>query len=166
MKIAKPVENKYKISSSFGLRRNPLGLGVKFHYGVDFACPVGTPIIAVADADVYLVQENHPEFGDWIILRSKDATNTYYFMYCHLDLLEILKPNPNSIEPYEKVKSGDTIGFTGDSGRSSGPHLHFQVCLNSVLKKDYNSCAINPVDLFGEDIDWKDVIEKQKSTHG
>lgn len=105
-----------KVTSGFGLRE--FEGEVEFHYGMDVACPVGTPVFAVLPGRVV-----HDMWKGWggltVVLEHEGNVET---VYCHLS--EIL------VKYGEKVEKGQPIGLSGNTGRSSGPHLHFAVKVN------------------------------------
>jgi murein DD-endopeptidase MepM/ murein hydrolase activator NlpD len=86
------------------------------HSGLDIAAPMGTPIIAGADGVVVLSKYNHFSYGHTIIIRHEDGMET---LYAHASVL-IAREG-------EQVKQGDHIANVGSTGRSTGPHLHFEV---------------------------------------
>jgi murein DD-endopeptidase MepM/ murein hydrolase activator NlpD len=106
----------FEVTSPYGQRTNPItGKGVEDHKGVDLAMPVGTPLRAVADGKIVAVKEN-PVAGKYITLR--DANETEY-SYSHLSSQDVIQG--------QEVKRGDLIGKSGNTGRSTKPHLHFGV---------------------------------------
>ncbi len=108
------------VTSAFGYRTSPFTGNREFHRGVDIAGRKGTPIIAPADATVRFVgQRRH--LGNTIILRHGYGVET---VYGHLSEL--------AVERGRKVKRGQTIALMGTTGRSTGPHLHYQVQVNGV----------------------------------
>jgi murein DD-endopeptidase MepM/ murein hydrolase activator NlpD len=103
------------VRSGFGRRRDPLGGGVHFHSGVDIAAASGTGVKAAADGVV--VQAGYiPWLGYRVELRHQ---NDYTTLYGHLSKLAVKKG--------QSVAAGATIGYEGSSGRSTGPHLHFEL---------------------------------------
>ncbi len=121
MKLPKPVAGKFKISSPWGKRINPITKKEEsMHYGTDFAVPVGTPVVAVVtgkiDAADWQNPEDHKEgFG----LRVRQKVGNNYYIYAHLSEL--------AVKPGEEVTAGTRVGLSGNTGASSGPHLHFEV---------------------------------------
>ena len=115
-----PVEGA-RISSTFGMREHPVLGFMKLHKGVDFAAPVGTPIYAAGDG---LVQ--HAEFkdlnGNWVEILHDNGWQT---LYLHLSAF-----GPG-ITPGVRVRQGQTIGMVGTTGRSTGPHLHYEMHINN-----------------------------------
>ncbi len=109
-----PVPNFYKVSSSFGPR------GRRHHDGIDIPAPKGTPIVAV-DSGVVIYSDNGIRgYGNMIVLSHGDDVFT---VYAH--------NTKNKVDKGEKVKKGETIALVGNTGRSTGPHLHFEIRVKS-----------------------------------
>ncbi|MBB4264395.1 M23 family metallopeptidase [Roseospira visakhapatnamensis] len=104
-----------RISSSFGMRRHPILGYSKMHTGVDFAAPTGTPIYAAGDGVVKRAGRNGG-YGNYIQIRHNGEFST---AYGHLS--RILVRNG------QRVEQGDVIGRVGSTGRSTGPHLHYEI---------------------------------------
>ena len=112
-----PLGNNARVSSDFNLSRiHPVNGVEKPHLGTDWATPVGTPVYAVADGNVSQAISDHPMAGHYIELRNG---RRYVTRYLHLDRL--------SVEAGQQVKKGDLIGYSGNTGLSTGPHLHFEL---------------------------------------
>jgi murein DD-endopeptidase MepM/ murein hydrolase activator NlpD len=101
------------ISSNFGFRR--WGRRAKFHYGVDIRMDVGDPVYAMFDG-VVRVAKRSVDYGYVVIIRHYNGLET---LYAHFNQLLTYPGKP--------VRSGDIIGLAGSTGRSTGPHLHFEV---------------------------------------
>ena len=114
-----PVDGA-RISSGFGLRRHPILGYNKMHKGVDFAAPSGTPIYAAGDG---VIEKIGPwsSFGNYIRIRHRNGIKT---AYAHL------KGFKKGLRVGSRVKQRDVIGYVGTTGRSTGPHLHYEVHLN------------------------------------
>lgn len=115
------------ITSPFGLRNHPtLGRPVK-HNGIDFGSGRGTEIYA-ADKGKVILSEFNSSFGNYIVIEHKDGQSS---AYAHLDKLSVSKG--------DVVSKGQIIGYTGSTGRSTGPHLHYEVRVNGtpINPKDY-----------------------------
>lgn len=111
-----PVANP-TISSTFGRRTDPVYGGTAQHKGIDFPAPIGTPIYAAEDG---IVKRAGPatDFGCWIVIDHGGGLETVYgHMYPH----QIL------VVPGQRVKRGQQIAAVGNNGKSTGPHLHFEV---------------------------------------
>jgi murein DD-endopeptidase MepM/ murein hydrolase activator NlpD len=106
----------FRISSPFGNRLNPFtGQGMESHEGIDIAMPKGTPLYAIVDGKILSVG-NNAVAGNFVTL--KDSKGTEY-TYSHLDSTEVTSG--------QEVKQGNLIGKSGNTGRSTAPHLHFGV---------------------------------------
>ncbi|MBM7114410.1 M23 family metallopeptidase [Archangium primigenium] len=117
--LAWPVPEHSRISSPFGMRTNPV-LGVKkLHTGVDLAVRTGTEVRAVADGTVSRASEDAVN-GRVVLLRHERGVTT---AYCHNSALRV--------RPGDRVKRGQVIALSGSTGRSTGPHLHYQLTLFS-----------------------------------
>ncbi len=108
------------VTSAFGYRTSPFTGNREFHRGVDIAARKGTPILAPADSQVrFAGQRRH--LGNTVILRHGYGVDT---VYGHLSEVVVKRG--------QKVKRGETIALMGTTGRSTGPHLHYQVEVNGV----------------------------------
>lgn len=115
--IGKPYEGKQ--TSHFGLRHNPFGGGeIEGHAGLDFKGPVGAPIKATADGQVAFAGWKGG-YGNCIIVQHPSGFET---LYGHLSRIQV--------QPGQKVASGDVIGKLGSTGRSTGPHVHYEIRKN------------------------------------
>ncbi len=115
-----------RLSSRFGTRRHPILGYRRAHKGVDFAAPRGTPIKAAGDGVVERA-DRYGSFGNYIRIRH---ANGYKTAYAHL------KGFRTGVRKGKRVRQGDIIGYVGTTGRSTGPHLHYEVHLNGK--------AVNP----------------------
>ncbi|MDD3181778.1 MAG: peptidoglycan DD-metalloendopeptidase family protein [Alphaproteobacteria bacterium] len=115
-----PVEGA-RITSGFGMRMHPLLGYSKMHKGVDFGAHTGTPIFAAGTGVVEKAMFNG-SYGRYIRLRHNRRTQT---AYAHMSRFA------KNIYPGARVNQGDVIGFVGTSGRSTGPHLHYEVIVDS-----------------------------------
>ena len=106
-----------RLSSPFGKRRHPILGYTRMHKGVDFAAPTGTPIYAAGDGTVVKVGRNGG-YGNYIRLRHN---STYQTAYAHMSRFA------RSMHSGTRVRQGQIIGYVGTTGRSTGPHLHYEV---------------------------------------
>ncbi|MTB65710.1 murein DD-endopeptidase MepM [Providencia sp. wls1943] len=121
-----PTVKQFRVSSHFNPRRvNPVTGRVAPHKGVDFSMPVGTPVLAVGDGEV-IVAKYSGAAGNFIAIRHGRQYTTRY-----MHLRQLL------VKPGQKVKRGDRIALSGNTGRSTGPHLHFEMWVNQQ--------AVNPL---------------------
>jgi murein DD-endopeptidase MepM/ murein hydrolase activator NlpD len=109
---------KGEISSPFGMREDPIDKEERFHYGMDIAAPCKSEIVA-AESGRIVYSGSKGNFGNMVVI---DHENGYKTLYAH--------NSKNLVEEGEKVKKGEPIALVGDSGRSTGPHLHFEVRRN------------------------------------
>lgn len=118
--------NGARISSGYGRRRHPTLGYTKMHKGIDFAAPSGTPIKAAGDGVIKRAGWNGG-YGRYIKIKHDGV---YQTAYAHLRRIA------KGIKPGKRVKQGQVIGYVGTSGRSTGPHLHYE-----ILKK---GAQVNP----------------------
>ena len=109
-------ENLKRMASGFGYRTDPFTKDRKFHYGMDFTAPRGTPIYATGDGVVKRADNRAAGYGKHIRI---DHGYGYVSLYAHLYKYNVKKN--------QKVERGDIIGFVGSTGRSQAPHLHYEV---------------------------------------
>lgn len=119
-----PVEGP-ALTSGFGMRTHPVLGGRRAHKGVDLAMPVGTPVYATADG----VVERASWFSSYGLYVSLEHGGNIETRYGHMSRLNVAAG--------QQVKKGDIIGFVGSTGRSTGPHLHYEVRVAGA--------AVNPV---------------------
>ena len=140
-----PVSNKdlKRLASGFGRRIDPFLKVKRMHYGLDFSIKVGSPIYATADGKAVVVKTSFGGFGKHIYL---DHGNGYRTVYAHLDKFNIKRG--------QKVKRGELIAYSGNSGRSTAPHLHYEVHKNGE--------KVNPINFFFNDLtpsQYEEVIK-------
>jgi len=112
--------NGARLSSGFGKRRHPILGYSKMHTGVDFAAPRGTPIFAAGDGVVDFAARNGG-YGKFVRIRHNSE---YQTAYAHMRAFK------RGIYKGKRVKQGDVIGYVGSTGRSTGPHLHYEIIRN------------------------------------
>ena len=103
------------VNSDFGQRRSPWAPNSEFHSGIDIGAPIGMPVKAPAPGVVVFAGQQ-PEYGITLII---DHGNDTRSLYGHLSKLNVAMGQP--------VRRGDTVALTGNTGRSSGPHLHYEI---------------------------------------
>jgi murein DD-endopeptidase MepM/ murein hydrolase activator NlpD len=130
-----PIKNQdlKRLSSYFGYRIDPFYKVTKFHEGVDFSAPVGTEIYATGDGIVKGIQEAKREYGNHIAI---DHGFGFVTFYAHLS--KILVRNG------QKITRGQVIGYVGNTGKSTSPHLHYEVRKNGRV--------IDPINYFFNDL--------------
>lgn len=122
-----PDKRKYRISSAFGYRSDPFSGRSTFHRGVDFAMKPGNPIYATGDGVVESVDVEFFGYGNSVVI---DHGFGYKTRYAHLKSIGVAEGM--------KVKRGECIGQSGNSGKSSGPHLHYEVIYKDRPVNPYN----------------------------
>jgi murein DD-endopeptidase MepM/ murein hydrolase activator NlpD len=139
-----PDKNVYRLTSPFGYRVDPINGTSKFHSGLDFACNPGNPVYATGDGTVAEVNFDLFGYGNQIVI---DHGFGYKTRYAHLKTIFVGEGM--------KLKRGECIGETGNTGRTTGPHLHYEVY--------YRNAAVNPMDYVDLDMtmeDFKAMTEK------
>ena len=115
-----PIDGAH-ITSQFGMRVHPVLGFEKMHKGTDFGAPIGTPIYAAGDATVMWAAMKGPN-GNLVILQHDNGWQTFYL---HMSRFA------DGITPGIRVHQGQTIGYVGTTGRSTGPHLHYEMHINN-----------------------------------
>ena len=130
-----PDKKIYRLSSSFGYRKDPFTGRSKRHTGVDFALKPGNPVYSTGDGVVESVKFEFFGYGNSVLI---DHGFGYKTRYAHLKSVGVVEGM--------KVKRGECIGESGNSGRSSGPHLHYEVLYknNHVNPANYYDLTITP----------------------
>lgn len=118
--LLKTPVNGARISSGFGKRHHPILGYTRMHKGTDFAASTGTPIYAAGDGRVVFAGRNGG-YGNFIKIRHN---STYSTAYAHLHRFR------KGVRKGSRVKQGEVIGYVGTTGRSTGPHLHYEVHKN------------------------------------
>ena len=111
-----------RMTSGFGVRKHPVLGYTKMHKGVDFGAPTGTAIYAAADGVIERAGR-FSSYGNYVKVKHSSKLST---AYAHMSRYG------NGIRPGVRVKQGQIIGYVGTTGRSTGPHLHFEVFVNGV----------------------------------
>lgn len=103
------------INSDFGQRLSPWSPGAEFHSGMDIGVPIGTPVKAPAPGTV-IFAGHHPEYGVALVIDHGNETKS---LYGHLSKV--------TVAPNHPVQRGEVVALSGNTGRSSGPHLHYEI---------------------------------------
>jgi murein DD-endopeptidase MepM/ murein hydrolase activator NlpD len=113
-----PVSDKdlTRIASGFGMRIDPVYKVPKFHAGLDFTAPVGTPIYATADGVVIESGFSPDGYGNRVVINHGYG---YESLYGHMYRTKVRNG--------QKIKRGEVIGYVGSTGKSTGPHCHYEV---------------------------------------
>lgn len=130
-----PLSNKNlrRLSSFYGYRTDPIYKVRKFHEGVDFSAPLGTDIYATGDGVVVKVKKSNRHYGNTVLV---DHGYGYQTMYAHIHEFKVKKG--------DRVKRGQIIAIVGNTGKSTAPHLHYEVRKNGR--------AVNPIHYFFNDL--------------
>ena len=118
--LMKTPINGARLSSSFGMRKHPIDGFNKMHRGTDFAAPMGTPIMASGNGVIKKAGWCGGG-GNCIVIKHN---STYQTVYAHMSKFA------NGMRSGVRVKQGQVIGFVGSTGKSTGPHLHYEVIMN------------------------------------
>tara|TARA_B100001540_G_scaffold313938_1_gene337826 strand:- start:210 stop:1502 length:1293 start_codon:yes stop_codon:yes gene_type:complete len=118
--LMKTPINGARLSSPFGMRKHPIDGFNKMHRGTDFAAPMGTPIMASGNGTIKKAGWCGGG-GNCVVIRHN---STYQTIYAHMSKFA------SGIKSGVRVKQGQTIGFVGSTGKSTGPHLHYEVLVN------------------------------------
>ncbi|KEO72534.1 M23 family metallopeptidase [Anditalea andensis] len=131
-----PIHNEElnNLASGFGIRLHPILKVRKMHTGIDFSAPKGTPIYATGDGVIDLIQTEFGGYGKNIII---DHGFGFTTRYAHM--------NDFNVKKGQKVKRGDCIGYVGNTGSSTAPHVHYEIIKDGV--------HVNPVHYFFKDLD-------------
>lgn len=140
-----PISNKQLIAlaSGFGLRIHPIYKLKKMHTGIDFAATIGTPIYATADGKVQTVDIKFSGYGKVVEI---DHGFGYRTRYAHM--------HEFAVRQGQSIKRGDLIGYVGNTGQSTAPHLHYEVLINGH--------QVDPVHYFYNDLtaaEYEKVLE-------
>jgi murein DD-endopeptidase MepM/ murein hydrolase activator NlpD len=122
-------ENLKRMASGFGYRTDPFTKARKMHEGMDFTAKIGTPIFATGDGVVAKADNTVSGYGNHVVIRHVFGYET---LYGHLSKYKC--------RAGQRVKRGDIIGLIGSTGRSEGPHLHYEVHKNGT--------AVNPLNFY------------------
>ena len=131
MQLRKPFDGNYPITQKYGEKyTNEAG-----HNGIDYALPIGTPVLAAADGEVWKAGIDNTGYGNCVMLKHPCNAGT---VYGHLRSWNVI--------PGQSVKAGNIVGYSGNSGNSTGPHLHFEY----RLKFDDWKSATDPAAFLDE----------------
>lgn len=135
-----PEKGRYTLSSPFGYRSDPISGETRYHDGQDFAMKPGTPVYTTGDGVVEYVKFSFTGYGNEILI---DHGFGYKTRYAHMSMI--------SVAEGMKLKRGDCIGESGNSGKSTGPHLHYEVL--------YRGERVNPMNYLDMDMPVKEYAE-------
>ncbi len=142
-----PIAGGYHLSSGFGRRSDPFMGQIRYHSGVDFALPYGSPIYATGGGRVSKVTHSRSGYGNEVVI---DHGYGYKTRYCHLSSMLVSEG--------QTVERGDYIAKSGSSGRSTGPHLHYEVI--------YMGNPVNPMNHLDLNIPLNEYYSMVKGLDG
>ncbi|MEM9986672.1 MAG: M23 family metallopeptidase [Bacteroidota bacterium] len=142
MPAIRPV--KGKIISGFGMRKHPILKYKRMHTGIDMQASKGTPIYATADGVIRLARQSRGGYGKQVEI--EHGSIGYVTKYAHMSDIQVKQG--------QHVKRGDIIGLSGNTGLSSGPHLHYE-----IIKEGRK---INPLDYFYGEITPEEYVNLRK----
>ena len=140
--LLKTPVSGFRLTSGYGMRRHPLLGYNKMHTGIDFGAPYGTPIRAAGNGKVEIAGR----FGAYGIAVKIKHDGKYQTLYGHMRKLAA------GIRPGAKVRQGQVIGYVGSTGRSTGPHLHYEVRVNDRPVNPTRVKASGSRQLAGKDL--------------
>ena len=159
MLLKRPLKARPRLSSPFGKRRHPILQYEIFHKGVDLAVPKNTPVMAAADGTIEIIGRKG-SYGKYIRLGHKAG---YQTAYAHLNGYR------QDLKVGSKVKRGEVIAYVGTTGRSTGPHLHFEVIKNGKVVNPFGDNKIASSQLSGFELEkfqsWADSIHPDFKRH-
>mgnify|MGYP005768508205 CR=1 FL=1 len=145
-----------RISSPFGRRRHPILKDIRVHWGVDYAAPKGTKVFAGGDGVIQMARYNGG-YGNFIKIRHNSEYSTAYG-----HMWKFAK----GIRPGVRVKRGQVIGYVGSTGRSTGPHLHYEVIRNGKRVNPRTIKAAAGENLKGKNLDaFRRQVAMLRETH-
>jgi murein DD-endopeptidase MepM/ murein hydrolase activator NlpD len=140
--LLKTPINGARVSSNFGVRRHPILGYSKLHAGKDFAAPIGIPIFAAGSGTIVKAQF-WSTWGNYVRIRH---TNGYETEYAHASKIA------SGIKPGVRVRQGQVIAYVGNTGRSTGPHLHFGILYKNTRINPDRVKSLPTVRLIGKDL--------------
>ena len=157
--MKRPLKAKARVSSPFGERFHPILKYRIFHKGVDLAAPKNTPIMAAADGKIDLLGRKGG-YGKYISIQHANGWKT---AYAHLNGYR------KDLKVGSYVRRGEVIGYVGNTGRSTGPHLHFEVIRNKNVVSPFGNNVIQGNQLTGFALEqfqsWAETIHPDFKQH-
>jgi murein DD-endopeptidase MepM/ murein hydrolase activator NlpD len=134
----------FYVASGYKMRMHPILKINKFHKGMDFTAPKGTPVYASGNGEIYRAQRSST-FGNVIYI---DHGYGYKTIYAHLSKMVVRRG--------QDIKRGDLIGYVGNTGLSVAPHLHYEVHKNNI--------ALNPINFYYGDLSLEEFANLQQAS--
>ena len=143
MLMKRPLKARARLSSPYGNRRHPILMYNVFHSGVDLAAPMNTPIMAAGDGVITQLGRKGA-YGKYIRIKHSSG---YQTAYAHMNGYR------SGLKVGSKVKRGEVIGYVGSTGRSTGPHCHFEVIKNGKTTNPFGNHTLNAKRLSGFELE-------------
>ena len=140
------AKSQGRLASGFGYRRHPIYRDRRFHKGIDFAAPRGTPIYATGNGKIKTIKSKRVGYGNQVVI---DHGFGFQTRYAHMK--KIL------VKPGQEIQRGEQIGTVGNTGASTGPHVHYEVIKNNKV--------VNPIYYFFNDLseeEYQEILSKAK----
>ena len=141
--LKRPIKGRPRVSSPYGWRNHPVLMARIFHSGVDLAIALNTPIVAGGDGVITQLGRKGA-YGKYIRIRHSNGFQT---AYGHMNGYK------NGLKVGSKVKRGDVIGYIGQTGRATGPHLHYEVWKNGKTVNPFGDYVLIAKQLSGSELD-------------
>lgn len=144
-----PIANNdlHRTSSGFGYRIHPIYHVRKLHKGMDFVAPVGTPIYATGDGIIEVATKSYHGYGTYVRINHGYGYKT---AYAHMSVLKVRRG--------QHIKRGEIVGLLGNTGLSTGPHLHYEVLVNGV--------HVDPINFYFHDLTANQYEEMRTISQG
>ena len=142
-----PKKGSFHVASPFGYRTDPVYGGTRFHAGQDLAADVGYPVYVTGDGVVEKVEYSFTGYGNEIVI---DHGFGYKTRYAHMSRIDVTEGTA--------VRRGTQLGLSGNTGRSTGPHVHYEVI--------YRGETVNPGNYFDLNISPEDYLELIRNAAG
>jgi murein DD-endopeptidase MepM/ murein hydrolase activator NlpD len=152
--LMKTPINGARLSSRFGMRRHPVLGYTRMHRGTDFAAAIGTPILAAGDGSVVRAAP-FGSYGNYVRIRH---ANGYETAYAHLSRFA------RGLRAGARVRQGQVIGYVGNTGRSTGPHLHYEVLRRGQQVNPMTLQVANGRNLSGRDLELFEIERNRIDT--
>ncbi|HOZ15789.1 MAG TPA: M23 family metallopeptidase [Tenuifilaceae bacterium] len=140
------VKNLVRISDFYGYRKDPMNRVRTMHHGIDFAGPIGTPVYSTGDGIVVEADYSFSGYGNQVIV---DHGFGYKTRYAHLHKI--------TVKAGDKIERAEMVGTLGSSGKSTGPHLHYEVLVRNS--------SVNPLNYFNDmtEEDYESMLKNYSS---
>ncbi len=137
------LRDHMRLTDFFGFRRDPFNRSIKFHEGIDISAPLGTDVYSAGNGVVEVADISNHGYGNQVVVNHGFGYKT---RYAHLKAIKVIVG--------QRIKRGEIVGYLGNTGRSTGPHLHYEVV--------YRNKPVNPINYFGDldQADFDKIIDR------